>query len=69
MANSLPYDPSDVAQDLSQPLTPIASTLQPTGRLRWRNGVLEQEFNMRHFNPSGLVSHFSTDWRPVPTEE
>jgi len=60
-----PFDMATI--DISK--TPVASMVQPTGRLRWRNGVLEQEFHVRHFNPNGVVSHLSTDWRQVPTEE
>ncbi len=36
----------------------------PTGGLRWRDGVLEQQWQVRDH---GSIPALAVEWRPVPT--
>ena len=38
---------------------------KPTANLRWRHGVLEQEFEVRRFR-HGCAVLVEGEWRPVP---
>ena len=41
--------------------------LEPTGRLRWRDGVLEQQWSVVWANMLGHGLHY--EWHPVPQAE
>jgi hypothetical protein len=44
-----------------------ASQSEITPHLRWRDGVLEQAWNITHYR-AGVPHKRTTEWRPVPTE-
>lgn len=39
---------------------------EPTVKLRWNNGILEQMHWRRGFNPYGMEVKRHEEWRPVP---
>lgn len=42
---------------------------EATPDLRWRRGVLEQRWAIRHIAASGYVENLSNEWRPVPQSD
>lgn len=45
----------------------VWSAPEPTGRLRWRRGILEQAWASVQTNDDGCVILLRTTWEPVPT--